>query len=145
MAVNLSAPSVLHPVPGIRLGTTKANIRKPDRRDLVVIEAVAGTRAAAVFTKNRFCAAPVILAREHLLSAAPRALLINTGFANAGTGEPGMVDARATCEALGKQLGCAAKEILPFSTGVIGQRFPVDRITAGVSACVAALSENGWM
>jgi glutamate N-acetyltransferase/amino-acid N-acetyltransferase len=145
MAVNLSAPSVLHPVPGVRLGTTKAGIRKPDRRDLVVIEAVAGTRAAAVFTKNRFCAAPVLVAREHLLSAAPRALLINTGFANAGTGEPGMADARATCEALAKQLGCTAKEILPFSTGVIGQRFPVDRIAAGISACVAGLSENGWI
>src|SRR6185436_19220540 len=99
MAVNLSAPAVLHPVAGIRLGTAAAGIRKIDRRDLVVIEATPGTTAAAVFTKNRFCAAPVIVAREHIISASPRALIVNTGFANAGTGEAGIADARATCQA----------------------------------------------
>src|SRR5205814_6549515 len=100
MPVGLKEPASLHPVPGIRLGTAMAGIRKPNRRDLVVIECVPGTQAAAVFTKNRFCAAPVIVAREHFAQQAPRALLINTGFANAGTGDAGVQDARASCAAL---------------------------------------------
>jgi glutamate N-acetyltransferase/amino-acid N-acetyltransferase len=145
MAVGLKELSVLHPVAGIRLGVTAAGIRKKDRRDLVLIECAPGTHTAAVFTKNRFCAAPVIVAREHLAKANPRALLINTGFANAGTGEPGLEDARASCAALATQLGCRAEEILPFSTGVIGERFPLDRIVAGLPACRAALNENGWV
>ena len=144
MPVGLTSLPMLHPVPGIRLGTAQAHIRKPDRRDLVVIECAPGTRAAAVFTKNRFCAAPVIVAREHLGQSAPRALLINTGFANAGTGEPGLADARASCAALARALKCQAHEILPFSTGVVGERFPVDRLIAGLPACLAALNESGW-
>jgi glutamate N-acetyltransferase/amino-acid N-acetyltransferase len=100
MAVNLPPLPELHPVPGIRLGTTRAQIRKKDRRDLVVIECAPGTQAAAVFTQNRFCAAPVTVAREHLAQTAPRALLINTGFANAGTGPEGMDDAHRSCAAL---------------------------------------------
>lgn len=144
MPVGLTKLPVLHPVAGIRLGTTAAGIRKKDRRDLVLIECAPGTHAAAVFTKNRFCAAPVTVAREHLAKAAPRALLINTGFANAGTGEPGLEDARACCAALARQLGCRTEEILPFSTGVIGERFPRERIITGLPACQAALDENGW-
>jgi glutamate N-acetyltransferase/amino-acid N-acetyltransferase len=144
MAVGLTGLPALLPVPGIRLGTTAAGIRKKGRRDLAVIECAAGTHAVATFTRNRFCAAPVTVAREHLAKIAPRALLINTGFANAGTGMPGIEDARACCDALARQLGCQADEILPFSTGVIGERFPLDRIIAGLPACLANLDENGW-
>lgn len=144
MAVGLKELPILHLVPGIRLGTTAAGIRKKDRRDLVVIECAPGTQAAATFTQNRFCAAPVTVAREHLASTAPRALLINTGFANAGTGEPGMEDARACCAALARQLNCRAEEILPFSTGVIGERLPRERIVAGLPSCLASLNANGW-
>jgi len=144
MAVGLTGLPELHPVPGIRLGTTAAGIRKKDRRDLVVIECAGGTHTAAAFTRNRFCAAPVTVAREHLARSAPHALLINTGFANAGTGLPGIEDARACCDALARQLGCQADEILPFSTGVIGERFPLERIIAGLPACLDNLDENGW-
>ena len=144
MAVGLHALPVLSPVPGIRLGTTAAGIRKKDRRDLVVIDCVPGTQTAATFTQNRFCAAPVTVAREHLALGSPRALLINTGFANAGTGQPGIDDARACCEALASRLRCQAAEVLPFSTGVIGERFARERIVSGLSACLASLDENGW-
>ena len=144
MAVGLKPLSTLHPVNGIRLGTAKAGIRKPDRYDLVLIECVPGTTAAAVFTQNRFCAAPVTVAREHLAKATPRALLINTGFANAGTGAPGYQDARDCCAAVAKQLGCKTEEVLPFSTGVIGERFPLERVLAGIPACIGGLSPAGW-
>lgn len=144
MAVNLPPLPALYPVPGVRLGTTMAGVRKSNRRDLVVIECAPGTHAAAVFTKNRFCAAPVTVAREHLAARAPRALLINTGNANAGTGVSGIADARRCCDALAQQFGCAATEILPFSTGVIGEPLPVERIRAGLPACVAALTADGW-
>jgi glutamate N-acetyltransferase/amino-acid N-acetyltransferase len=144
MAVGLDGLPDLHSVSGIRLGTTAAGIRKKDRRDLVVIECASGTQAAIVFTQNRFCAAPVAVAREHFAKFMPRALLINTGFANAGTGEPGIKDARACCEALASQLGCKAAEILPFSTGVIGERLPRERIVAGLPSCFASLNQNGW-
>jgi glutamate N-acetyltransferase/amino-acid N-acetyltransferase len=144
MAVNLPPLPELHPVPGIRLGTTRAQIRKKDRRDLVVIECASGTQTAAVFTKNRFCAAPVSVAREHLAQAAPRALLINTGFANAGTGCGGIDDARHSCVALAASLGCAPNEVLPFSTGVIGERLPVERLVAGLPGSLSSLSESGW-
>jgi glutamate N-acetyltransferase/amino-acid N-acetyltransferase len=144
MAVGLKDLPILHPVSGVRLGTTAAGIRKKDRRDLVVIECAPGTRAAATFTRNRFCAAPVTVAREHLAGSAPRGLLINTGFANAGTGEPGLEDARACCAALARQLNCRDEEILPFSTGVIGERLPRERIVAGLPSCLANLNANGW-
>jgi len=144
MAVGLRGLPTLHPVPGIRLGTTAAGIRKKDRRDLVVIESAHGTRAAATFTQNRFCAAPVIVARDHLMKSSPRALLINTGFANAGTGQAGLEDATACCEALAQKLGCASTEVLPFSTGVIGERFSRERIIAGLPACLANLTADGW-
>jgi len=144
MAVGLSGLPILHPVPGIRLGTAMAGIRKKDRRDLVAIVCAPGTQVAATFTKNRFCAAPVTVAREHLAKTAPRALLINTGFANAGTGAPGLEDARACCAALALQLNCRTEEVLPFSTGVIGERLPRDRIIAGLPLCLEDLREDGW-
>jgi glutamate N-acetyltransferase/amino-acid N-acetyltransferase len=144
MAVGLSELPSLEPVPGIRLGTAVAGLRKPGRRDVVVIVCDAGTEAAAVFTRNRFCAAPVEIARAHLSQGAPRALVINTGFANAGTGEPGIRDAQATCAALARELSCDTRQVLPFSTGVIGERIPVDRLLAGLPAAVRSLSESGW-
>lgn len=144
MAVNLGALPELFPVPGIRLGTVAAGLRKKDRRDLVVIECNQGTRAAATFTRNRFCAAPVMVAREHLQARAPRALLINTGCANAGTGPKGVADARATCEELARLLNCQSDEILPFSTGVIGERLPLTKLLAGLPGCIVNLSPNGW-
>ncbi|MDO8703569.1 MAG: bifunctional glutamate N-acetyltransferase/amino-acid acetyltransferase ArgJ [Sulfuricaulis sp.] len=144
MAVGLTGLPQLYPVSGIRLGTAMASVRKKDRRDLVVVECIPGTQVAATFTQNRFCAAPVTVAREHLGKANPRALLINTGCANAGTGEPGIEDARACCAALAKLIGCDTSEVLPFSTGVIGERLPRERIIAGLPACLANLNDNGW-
>lgn len=144
MPVGLNGLPKLYPVPGIRLGTAMAGIRKKDRRDLVVVECTPGTQVAASFTRNRFCAAPVTVAREHLAGAMPRALLINTGFANAGTGEPGLEDARVCCAALARHLNCRDEEILPFSTGVIGERLPRERIVAGLPSCLAGLNANGW-
>src|SRR3989338_3780466 len=144
MPVGLKELPTLPPVPGIRLGTAAAGIRKQGRRDLVVIECAPGTKAAAVFTQNRFCAAPVIVAREHLAKSAPCALLINTGCANAGTGAPGIEDARACCAALARELGCTPHEILPFSTGVIGERLPLERVVAGIPGCLAGLGADGW-
>ncbi len=145
MPVGLSGLPELFPVPGIRLGTARAGIRKSGRRDLVVIECAPGTHAAAVFTRNRFCAAPVTIARAHLARCAtPRALLINTGYANAGTGETGVKDALDCCMALAERIGCRHEEVLPFSTGVIGERLPVERVLAGLPACLASLNEAGW-
>ncbi|MDY6978770.1 MAG: bifunctional glutamate N-acetyltransferase/amino-acid acetyltransferase ArgJ, partial [Pseudomonadota bacterium] len=132
------------PVPGVRLGTACAGIKKPGRRDLVVMELAPHSHSAAVFTRNAFCAAPVTVAREHLQQAAPRYLLINTGNANAGTGATGLADARQCCAALAEQVGCQPNEVLPFSTGVIGEPLPVARITDGLPAACAALSEAGW-
>lgn len=132
-------------VAGIRLGTTQAGIKYPDRRDLVVIEAAPGTRATAVFTRNAFCAAPVIVARTHLAVANPRYLVINTGNANAGTGRQGLVDAEATCRALAERVGCRTEEVLPFSTGVIGEPLPLYRIATGLPAALAALRPDGWI
>ncbi|TDY01160.1 bifunctional glutamate N-acetyltransferase/amino-acid acetyltransferase ArgJ [Thiohalophilus thiocyanatoxydans] len=132
------------PVPGIRLGTACAGIKKPGRRDLVVMELAPGSTAAAVFTRNAFCAAPVSVAREHLHQGPPRYLLINTGNANAGTGAAGLADARQCCAALAEQAGCRREEVLPFSTGVIGEPLPVTRITDGLPAACAALDAAGW-
>jgi len=132
------------PIPGIRLGTARAGIKKPDHRDLVVIELAEGTTTAAVFTRNAFCAAPVIVAREHLAQGAPRYLLVNTGNANAGTGEAGLCAARECCAALAGHGGCEAEQVLPFSTGVIGEDLPVARITAALPAALEALDADGW-
>lgn len=132
------------PVPGVRLGTVKAGIKYPDRRDLVVMELAPGSHVAGVFTRNRFQAAPVRVARENLDAAVPRYLLINTGYANAGTGATGESRCRATCDMLAKHGGCEAQEVLPFSTGVIGEQFPLAAFEKGIPAALEALDEHGW-
>ncbi len=144
MTSNIHTLPVLHPVAGLRLGTTRAGIKQPDRRDLVVMELCDGATVAAVFTRNAFCAAPVIVAREHRAQTSPRYLLINTGNANAGTGEQGMTDALACCDAVAQAAGCAREAVLPFSTGVISEPLQVTAICDAVPAALAALDENGW-
>ncbi len=147
MPVNYAtpAPEALLPVAGVRLGTAEAGIRKKNRRDLTLIEFAPGSHAAGVFTQNRFCAAPVTLCREHLASGRGiRALVINTGIANAATGEQGMQAARDTCAAVAQMLGCAAEEVLPFSTGVILEHLPVERLIAGLPAAQADLAADHW-
>ncbi len=127
------------------LGVAEAGIRKPSRKDLVLISLSEGSCVAGVFTKNRFCAAPVVVSREHLASGRPtRALVVNTGNANAGTGEDGLARAYRTCDAAAALLGCLPAEILPFSTGVIMEPLPVDRVVAGLPICVSDLSETNW-
>jgi len=146
MPVNLSAPdpASLLPVAGVRLGIASAGIKKPGRRDVTLIELAPGSRVAGVFTQNRFCAAPVTLCRQHLASGNIRALLINTGNANAGTGEEGLRRARQTCEAVAGILGCAPEQVLPFSTGVILEPLPVDRILPVLPAAQADLTATHW-
>ena len=147
MPVNLTAPnpSDLHPVPGVKLGITMAGVRKANRRDLTVITLDEGSAVAGVFTKNRYCAAPVQICREHLQDSSDiRALVINTGNANAGTGEDGLVRARATCVALARQLQLSPRQVLPFSTGVIMETLPVDRIEAGLPAAIADAKADNW-
>jgi glutamate N-acetyltransferase/amino-acid N-acetyltransferase len=144
MPVNLAAPAPdsLLPVAGVRLGVTEAGIRKANRRDLTLIELAPGSRVAGVFTQNRFCAAPVQVCKKHLATGDIRALVINTGIANAGTGEPGLTASNASCAAVAKLLGCDAAQVLPFSTGVIMEPLPVERIAAGLPTCQAALSSG---
>ena len=142
MPVNLSAPDPLSlfAVPGLRIGVAMAGVRKPNRRDLVVFVLDEGAAVAGVFTNNRFCAAPVQLCREHLARGQDvRALLVNTGNANAGTGADGLARARRSCQALAAQLGVDMAQVLPFSTGVIMETLPVERIEAALPAVVAAL------
>ena len=148
MPVNLKPPaaSELLPVSGVALGVAAAGVRKPGRDDVVVVRLDEGSRVAGVFTRNRFCAAPVTVAKEHLkASARSRALVINTGNANAGTGERGIADARATCAATARLLGVADRDVLPFSTGVIMEPLPLERIAAGLPVCVSALREDNWL
>ena len=138
MPVNYSAPSAteLLPVKGVQLGVAEAHIRKPNRKDLLVIKLDPGSRVAGVFTQNRFCAAPVTLCKEHLdVTQSIQGLLVNTGNANAGTGETGLQHARQSCEALAGLLDCAPNQVLPFSTGVIMEPLPVERVVA----CLPAL------
>jgi glutamate N-acetyltransferase/amino-acid N-acetyltransferase len=147
MPVNYAtpAPEALFPVAGVRLGTAEAGIRKKARRDLTLIELAPGSQAAGVFTQNRFCAAPVTICKEHMsASHALRALVINTGIANAGTGEQGMSAARATCAAVAGQLGCQADQVLPFSTGVILEHLPVERLIAALPQAAADLNADHW-
>lgn len=145
MAVNLPPPDParLLRVPGFELGVAKAGIRKPNRRDLLVMRLARGATAAAVFTRNRFCAAPVILAKRHL-GGNVRALIVNTGNANAGTGRDGLRRALQVCESLAARLGCRTQEVLPFSTGVIMEMLPVERICAGLPRAVGNLREDNW-
>jgi glutamate N-acetyltransferase/amino-acid N-acetyltransferase len=147
MPVNLAPldPSRLHPVAGLELGTAQAAIRKPNRRDVLLARLAPGATAAGVFTRNRFCAAPVTVCREHLAAGAEiRAIVVNTGNANAGTGEPGLAAARRTCEAVAALLGCEPGQVLPFSTGVILEPLPVDRLVAGLPAARADLRADHW-
>ncbi|MCM8597016.1 bifunctional glutamate N-acetyltransferase/amino-acid acetyltransferase ArgJ [Accumulibacter sp.] len=147
MPVNYRTPSpaALFPVAGVELGVAEAGIRKPDRRDLTLISLTPGSRVAGVFTANRFCAAPVLVCRRHLeLGSDIRALVINTGVANAGTGEPGWQAATQTCAAVGRLLGIDERQVLPFSTGVILEPLPVDRLVAALPACVADLRPDNW-
>jgi glutamate N-acetyltransferase/amino-acid N-acetyltransferase len=147
MPVHLNAPdpASLHAVPGVRIGTAMAGVRKANRRDLVLFALDPGSAVAGVFTSNRFCAAPVQLCREHLASGAEiRALLVNTGNANAGTGADGLQRARHTCAALAGLMGLGPEQVLPFSTGVIMETLPVERIEAGLPAALAALQPAAW-
>ena len=147
MPVNYSTPSpaALFPVAGVRLGVAEAAIRKPGRLDLTVLELSAGARVAGVFTANRFCAAPVQVCRRHLeLGSDIRALVINTGVANAGTGDAGWHAAVDSCTALGQLLGIDDRQVLPFSTGVILEPLPTERLIAGLPACVADLRIDNW-
>ncbi len=147
MPVNLNPPvaAQLLPVTGVSLGIAEANIKRENRKDLLVMQLCDGARVAGVFTKNRFCAAPVIVAKSHLAAGnGIRALLVNTGNANAGTGEQGLQDARASCDALAGLLGCKATQILPFSTGVIMEPLPVAKIAAGLPAAVANIQPDNW-
>jgi glutamate N-acetyltransferase / amino-acid N-acetyltransferase len=147
MPVNYATPAAdqLLPVAGVGLGVAEAEIRKKNRRDLTLVALDAGCTVAGVFTQNRFCAAPVQLCREHLAGGREiRALVINTGIANAGTGEPGRQTAQASCQAVAGLLGIAADQVLPFSTGVILEPLPVDRLKAGLPAALADLKADNW-
>jgi glutamate N-acetyltransferase / amino-acid N-acetyltransferase len=147
MPVNLKTPdpAALLPVAGVRLGTAEAAIRKANRKDLLLMELAEGSQVAGVFTRNRFCAAPVTVAKAHLAAGSIRALLVNTGCANAGTGDDGVVRTRQTCTEVANLLGCGAEQVLPFSTGVIMEPLPVDRIATGLPRCVANLGERNWL
>lgn len=146
MAVGPGSVFPLRGVAGFRLGTARAGIKRPGRRDLVLMELAPGSRVAATFTRNAFCAAPVVLARKHLQArrGGLRYLLVNTGNANAGTGDRGIDDAEACCRAVSELASCDMQAVLPFSTGVIGEPLPVERVVAGVPAALSALSESGW-
>ncbi len=137
----------LLPVPGVRLGTAAGRIKNWSRDDVLLIALDAGTTAAGVFTQNRFCAAPVIVCREHLAKSEGtiRALVVNAGNANAGTGEAGLADARACCAAVAQRLGCRPEEVLPFSTGVIMEPLPVERIVAALPQAQSALDGDRWL
>lgn len=144
MAVGPDLFPTMHPINGVSLGTTCAGIKKPGRKDLVVIEIARGSSVAGVFTRNAFCAAPVLIAKQHLQQQTPAYLLINTGNANAGTGDQGISDARYCCEELAREAGVEPESILPFSTGVIGEPLPVDIISAALPAACRQLSPDGW-
>ena len=154
MPVNLTAPlaSSLFDIEGLRIGVAEAGIRKTNRKDLTVVLIDEGSSVAGVFTQNRFCAAPVQVCREHLRlsgksskdTSGIRAMVINTGNANAGTGEDGLMRARSTCQSLAQKLGLASQQILPFSTGVIMESLPHDRIAAGLDAAIGDANKNHW-
>ncbi|HTH74343.1 MAG TPA: bifunctional glutamate N-acetyltransferase/amino-acid acetyltransferase ArgJ [Trinickia sp.] len=151
MAVNFPSidPSQLHPVAGVALGYAEANIRKPNRKDVLVISLDEGATVSGVFTSNRFCAAPVTVCRAHLSQVREggkgiRALVVNTGNANAGTGEPGLAHARETCAELARLAGIAPEQVLPFSTGVILEPLPIDRLKAGLPAALESRAAAHW-
>ncbi len=146
MAVNLAPPDPqsLHPVAGVELGVAMAGVKKPNRKDLLVMRLAPGAAVAGVFTRNRFCAAPVVLAKRHLANTV-RALVVNTGNANAGTGKDGVKRALQVCSSLAGELGCRSAQILPFSTGVIMEQLPAGRIVAALPAALADLRADNWL
>jgi glutamate N-acetyltransferase/amino-acid N-acetyltransferase len=148
MAVNLQSPDpkFLFPISGVRIGVTEAGVRKPGRKDLTVVLIDEGASVAGVFTNNRYCAAPVQVCRTHLdANAGIRAMLINTGNANAGTGAEGLRNTHTTCLELATRIGVKPNQILPFSTGVIMEPLPVDRVVAGMDAAIADASPDNWL
>ena len=144
MVVGLADPDKILPIAGVRLASFAAGIKKNGKDDLVVLIFDEGSTCAATFTKNAFCAAPVTLAKKHLLQHSPRALLINSGNANAGTGETGMQNAIQSCVWLSEKLQCLPEQILPFSTGVIGEQLPMSVLKAGIDEVINGASENNW-
>jgi len=147
VAVGLAKPENILPVPGLELAATACGIKSNGRDDLVLMKINENSNCAATFTKNAFCAAPVSVAKKHLNQASPVALLINSGNANAGTGEQGMLDALQSCEWLAESLGCSPEQVLPFSTGVIGEHMPMGSIKQGIDALTsnAAAGSNQWL
>ena len=145
MAVGDVTMPQMHVVQGVRIGSAEAYVRYPNRRDLVVFEFAPNTNVAGVFTQNAFCAAPVHICKAHLAITNPRYLVINTGNANAGTGKLGLQNAELTCEKLAELTGVLASEILPFSTGVIGEQLPIDRLTAGLQPALDTLNADDWV
>jgi len=145
VAVGLSEPVNILPVTGIELASVASGIKSSGRDDLVLIKISPGSSCAATFTKNSFCAAPVILAKKHLSQTLPRALIINSGNANAGTGEKGLKDAVQSCEWVARAIQCNAEEVLPFSTGVIGEPMPMEVLNSGVKLVSQQLSVDNWM
>ena len=148
MPVNIAPPLAeeLLPIRGLSLGIAAAGIKKSNRNDLLLMVLDEGSRVAGLFTQNRFCAAPVIVAKEHLsgLNSSVRALVINTGNANAGTGQQGIDSARSTCSAVAGLLGCDADQVLPFSTGVIMEQLPLERVIAGLPTAISNLKSDNW-
>jgi glutamate N-acetyltransferase/amino-acid N-acetyltransferase len=145
MVVGLDAPGALWPVGGVRVASGAAGIRYRNRNDLVLLELTPGSHTVAIFTRNAFSAAPITVARNHLSSAAPRLLLINSGNANAGTGKEGVKDALACCEKLAELFHCRCEEVIPFSTGIIGERLPVDKVFALLPDLKSRLGASGWL
>lgn len=141
--MNLSEEAYL-PVSGVRLGVAAAGIKYSNRDDLLLIELAESATCAGVFTRNAFCAAPVVVARRHLNERSPRYLLVNSGNANAGTGQQGMQDALTCCQAVADLSGCESNQVVPFSTGVIGENLPVDRIVNAIPVALKGLEHSGW-
>ena len=144
MAVGDVTMPQMHVVKGVKIGSAEAYVRYPNRRDLVIFEFAEGSNAAGVFTQNAFCAAPVHICKAHLQVSNPRYLVINTGNANAGTGKTGMANAEATCVKLAELAGVSASEILPFSTGVIGEQLPLERLISGLQPALDSLRDDAW-
>lgn len=145
MAVGSGEIGVLYPVAGVKIGIASAGIKKPGRRDTVIFELCDGANVAGVFTLNRFCAAPVHVAKRHIARGNIRYLMVNTGNANAGTGEEGLRNAARSCEALASLVGCESEQVLPFSTGVIGERLPIEKLESALPAALENLSPDHWL
>ena len=145
MAISITSPTSLLPIQGIRIATASAQIRYQNQDDLVLFELCENTHTAAVFTQNQFCAAPVVVSKQHLHLATTKYLLVNSGNANAGLGEQGLLDAKTTCAELAQAGGCKEVEILPFSTGVIGARLPVESMSRHYPQMLCGLKESGWL